>query len=86
VIPFVLFPDPTKPNAAALLRQVQSWCSPQLADDVQITGERVTLPWPVVRAILVARDLRPLALVPELQRFGHVLADDDGLTVIADTR
>jgi hypothetical protein len=39
-----------------------------------------------VRAILVARDIRPHTLLPELQLYGRVLADDHGLTVIARSR
>jgi hypothetical protein len=65
---------------------VQSWCSPHLAREVQVTGEQVVLPWHVVRAILLTRDIRFSTLVPELRRFGHVLADDRNLTVLASGR
>jgi hypothetical protein len=51
-----------------------------------MTGEQVALPWRVVRAILLARDINASDLVPELQFYGHVLADDHGLTVIARSR
>jgi hypothetical protein len=49
-------------------------------------GEQVVLPWHAVRAILLARDISFSALVPELQRFGNVPADDQNLTVIATAR
>jgi hypothetical protein len=40
----------------------------------------------VVHAILVTRKIHPGDLMPELQRYGRVLADDQGLTVIAHAR
>jgi hypothetical protein len=39
-----------------------------------------------VRAILLTRDIRFSTLVPELRRFGDVLADDRNLTVLASPR
>jgi hypothetical protein len=83
VIPAIVSSAPVHPNAGNLLRVVHSWCSPRLASTVQLAGRRVVLPWRVVRAIQAARDIRLSALVLELQRYGHVLADDHGLTVIA---
>jgi hypothetical protein len=56
-----------------------------VACTIQITGAGVALPWPVVHAIQVARDIRLRALVTELQRYGDVLADDDGLSVSTRT-
>jgi hypothetical protein len=83
MVPSSVSPAPLHPNAAELLRVVHRWCSPTLASAVQVTGQRVSLPWRVVRAILLARDTRLSALVPELAHYGCVLADDHGLTIIA---
>jgi hypothetical protein len=80
---FSASPEPSRPNFATLLHHVRGCCSLGLVDDVQIAGGQVALPWHTVRAILAARDILPHTLVAELQCHGQVLADDQGLTIIA---
>jgi hypothetical protein len=80
--PVSVSPDPVLLATAHLRRVAQRCCSPSLARTVQITGTRVVFPWPVVRAIQVARDIRLSALVAELRRYGDVLADDEGLLIM----
>jgi hypothetical protein len=86
VLPSIASPEPARPTAGALRDNVQSWCPPHLASTIQIAGERVALPWRVVRAIQTARNIGLGDLVLELHRHGQVLADDGGLTVIASSR
>jgi hypothetical protein len=79
----IVSPDPLHPSAASLLLAVRSYCSPHLICTIQTTGPRVVFPWPVVHALQLACDTRLRVLVAELQCYGQVLADDDGLTIIA---
>jgi hypothetical protein len=77
-------PEPGHHNDYVLLRDVQNWCPPHLAGDVQIADNRVALPWRVVRGIQTARNIGLASVVSELRRHGHVLADDLGLSVVAN--
>jgi hypothetical protein len=82
----IVSPAPGEPNAASLLSVIRRWCSPSVANDVQVMDQRVYVPWHVVRALLLARNQRPISLVVELNDYGHVLVDDTGLTIVANVR
>jgi hypothetical protein len=86
MMPSIASPEPAHSPIGNLLRRVQSWCTPQIADDVQIAGECLALSWTVVHAIERARAISLSVLLSELHRYGRVLADDYGLTVIANAR
>ena len=67
-----------------LLKRLNASCvvDPVGDDLMEMSGQRIFLPWHVVRALMIADDLRPRTVVQQLGRHGRVLVGDDGLTIV----
>jgi hypothetical protein len=71
-------------NIVELLRELNRSCTLSQTETgaVQLSGQRIVLPWDVVRTLLLVQDARPRALLAELAQYGRLLLDDSGLTII----
>lgn len=73
------------PSLVSQLYQANPSCSVTrtATGDLVFDGPRIFISWSVVRALLISRDLRPMALISEFMQDAHIFADDRGLTLVA---